>query len=80
MMVPGAPREERCPENVGYLYDGQAQKAVRMGVLEGFVRTPEEWGCMGNALMCRFPLKAIGVLRATAFAKSVGLVQGHGSV
>lgn len=35
---------------------------------------------MGNALVCRFPLKAIEVLRATAFAKSVGLAQGHNSV
>lgn len=28
---------KRCSKNVGHLYDRQARKAVRMGVLKGFV-------------------------------------------
>lgn len=41
---------------------------------------PRVWGCMGNALVCSSPLKAKGILGATAFTKSVGLAQGHSSV
>lgn len=48
-------------------------KPVTIGVPQGFAGAPEGQGCPGGALGCRFPLKAIGVLRGVRVPQGYGV-------